>query len=505
MMPGMQTSPTAPASRPRFLSESDCQTIAHRLARAVRGGGESIVTIISKWAGNVRWARNRVTTTGEDRDNKIVVTRSLRGAKGSVAINTVTDEALVAATRQAERLMQRDSEKPEYDLAIQPQSPFQYWAEPAAAPQLFIEATYQQDAGQRAEAARRLMQSAKATGMLSAGYIQVSATSLAYITSWGYADYEQYTWAQYSVTVREPHGTGSGWAGVDWLDWTKIDGDRISAIALEKCLTSRNPVAVEPGRYTTILESQAVCDFVGPFMFHDWLDRGANERSLLMPFHKSGENEPDVLGGVPLARSRLGERVMDERISISTDPLDPELGFPLLTKMDLLNLSGGEYPRIFHPTTWIDHGVLRTASYEREYAIRYLGRDLGMPNSGAFRMSGGATAVEEMIATTERGLLVTRFDQVDGPDGVALVCRGYTRDGLWLIENGKISKPVKNMLFVESVLFALNNVDQLGPPQRVFHPVMSGKFGDWWFDPQPVIVPPLKIRDFSFTALSEAI
>ena len=78
--------------------------------------------------------------------------------------------------------------------------------------------------------------------------------------------------------------------------------------------------------------------------------------------------------------------------------------------------------------------------------------------------------------------------------------RGYTRDGLWLIENGKISKPVKNMAVTESVLFALNNVEQLGVPQRVFHPA-SG----WRSAPQPVVVPPLKIRDFSFTALADAV
>jgi predicted Zn-dependent protease len=490
--------------RPRFLSEADGRTIARRLAQAARDGGESMVTIISKWTGNARWGRNRVTTTGEDRDNQIVVTRSLRGAMGRVTINTVTDDALVAATRQAERLLQMEPEQVESDLAIRPHSPFQYQAEAVTAPALFVEATYQQDAGQRAETARQLMQSAIGAAMLSAGYLEVSATSLAYITSWGYAEYYQYTWARCSVTVRDPRGVGSGWAGVDWPDWTKIDGPTLAAVALDKCLQSRNPVAIEPGRYTTILEPQAVCDFVGQFMFQDNIIREANERSSSAPFHKDGENEPDAMGGTSLGRSRLGERVVDERISISADPMDPELGFPPITKQGL-NFPDNYNRRYIHPALWIDHGVLRTESYNRDYAIQYLGRGTGLPNSGAFRMSGGDTSLAEMIATTPRGLLVTRFDQVEGPDTSALLCRGFTRDGLWLIEHGKISKAVKNMLFVESVLFALNNVEQLGPPQRVFHPLSSGKIGDWWYDPQPVIVPPLKIRDFSFTALSGAI
>jgi predicted Zn-dependent protease len=157
---------------------------------------------------------------------------------------------------------------------------------------------------------------------------------------------------------------------------------------------------------------------------------------------------------------------------------------------------------VFRPVTWIDHGVLTNLSYGREYAIRYLGRDTGIYNSGAFRMSGGDTSVAEMIATTTRGMLVTRFDQVQEEDAQSISCRGYTRDGLWLIEQGKISKPVKNMLFRESVLFALNNVEQLGPPQRAFHPPAGQEMIEI---PTPVIVPPLKVKDFNFVALSGAI
>ena len=120
---------------------------------------------------------------------------------------------------------------------------------------------------------------------------------------------------------------------------------------------------------------------------------------------------------------------------------------------------------------------------------------------GAFRMSGGPTSIAEMIATTKRGILVTRFDRVEQVDRRSVLYRGYTRDGLWLIENGKITKPIQNLVFTESILFALNKVEQLGTPQRVFHP----KDPEWWNTPSPVIVPPLKISDFSFTALSDAI
>ena len=467
-----------PGARPRFLSEADCHEIAQRLARFAVGGGETQVHIVSRWTGNVRWARNQMSTTGEDRDNQILVTRSRQGATSYniVQINDVSDAALVAAARRAERLVQDDHEMPDADLAIRPGSPFSYQDDaPEAIPQLFYEATYQLDAAQRAEAARRLMRSAAAAGMLSAGYIEVSATSTAYITSWGYAQYYQYTWAQYSVTVRDPKGVGSGWAGVDWPDWSKIDGEALSAVALDKCLHSRNPVAVEPGRYTTILEPQAVCDFISPWGFE-------NSRPAY------GEKAP------------FGERVIDARLTVRADPMDPEDGFPPYEKRKETQWDGP----IFHPATWIERGVWQHLPYYRNYGIGAYHKDPGLPQSGAFRImvDGPTTSIAEMIATTKRGLLVTRFNPVTqlGP----ILYRGYTRDGLWLIENGKISKAVKNMTFVESVLFALNNVEQLGAPQRTFRPIRGGP-AVWRMDPQPVVVPAMKIRDFSFTALSDAI
>jgi predicted Zn-dependent protease len=108
-------------------------------------------------------------------------------------------------------------------------------------------------------------------------------------------------------------------------------------------------------------------------------------------------------------------------------------------------------------------------------------------------MSGGTTTVEEMIQTTKRGLLVTRFSNMELIDDQSVLVSGYTRDGLWLVENGQISKPVKNFRFTESPLFVFNQVEQLGVPQRIFHPTA------------PIVVPPVKVRDFSFTSLADAV
>ena len=492
----------SPPARARFLSEADCHEIAGRLARFAKGGGYTTTTIVSSWTGNVRWARNQVVSSGDVRNNHVVVNRNLRGASSPyVHINDVSDAALVAAARRAERLAQLGAEVPEYDLALQ------YKPESYATPSLFSEATYQLEAGKRAEAARQLVRSAKEAGMLSAGYIEVSAHSMAFINSMGYARYFQYTWAQYSVTVRDPKGVGSGWAGVDWHDWNKIDGEKVSAIALEKCLKSRNPVVIEPGRYTTILEPQAVCDLLGALMFdiggtspflYGSLTRDGNQASAEGPFNKVPSG--NQISGV----SKLGEKVMDERITISSDPMDPELGFPPFPGLQNMFDTFSSQVDVYHPVTWIEQGILKTLAEGREGMVRKFGQANGVLNSGSFRMSvtGPQSSIEEMIATTKRGLLVTRLSEVTQLIFRSQLCRGYTRDGVWLIENGKISHPVKNLVFTESPLFALNKVDLLGTPQRVFHP--KRKYA-WWMVPQPVIVPALKVSDFSFTALSDAI
>jgi len=117
----------------------------------------------------------------------------------------------------------------------------------------------------------------------------------------------------------------------------------------------------------------------------------------------------------------------------------------------------------------------------------------GLHTLGTFRMTGGTTSVDEMLATTKRGVLVTRLWNVEVLDPISLLSTGYTRDGVWLIEHGKISKPVTNFRFTESPIFVLNQVEQLGVPRRVFHPGA------------PVVVPSMKVRDFSFTSLSDAV
>jgi predicted Zn-dependent protease len=456
----------------RFLSREACDALVRRIRGFVQGGGETSVGVNSWWSGELRWARNRVTLASDRRDLDITVARALLGSYGHVTLNQMDDVSLAAAVRAAERDSRTQFPVLENIEALPPT--FTY---PTTA--IWSDATYQLTVEERERVALALVEPAEAAGMLAAGYLQLGATGVAQTGADGSLFYARQTAAQCSMTVRDPQGTGSGWAGLSSYDWTRIDPKALAKRALEKCLASRNPVTLEPGRYTVILEPQAVHDLLSVIMAN--LDRDYAERQG-GPFAAGADN------ALQLGLTKLGLKIVDERVTISHDPTDPALGVVPF----FVGSGGGIEP--VRPATWIDHGVLKALSQERTtYAVPRLTENQGQPNTGSYRMSGGPTSVDEMIQTTKRGLLVTRFWNVTLVDAGSLLATGLTRDGLWLIENGKISKAVKNFRFTESPLFVLNSIEQMGEPVPVFNPGA------------PVIVPPLKARDFSFTSLVDAV
>jgi predicted Zn-dependent protease len=452
---------------PKFLSQDASLRLAQRVMGFARGGGETSIQLYTEWNGHLRWARNRVSTTGDVLNVIVSVTRDIRGASASYVVNQTDDTALQAAVQYAEWFL---TTRPTYQNIPEPT-----YDEPYLKPKIFSEATYGLDAAARSDAAQQLMAHAEEANTLSAGYIEAKAAGFGVYRSSGFNRYYPFTTAQYSVTVRDPKGTGSGWAGVDFSDWNRIDAPRLTAVALDKCLRSVNPVAVEPGRYTAILEPQAVADLLVPLLERA-LDRNSVE-------HGYGPFAYQTMGPGGVGVSKIGQQVFDRRVTLTADVMDPDLGWVPF------DFTGEPYK----PATWVKDGVLVDLAYRHRYATQHLGVDSPLLNRGAIRMSGGTATIDEMVASTERGLLVTRFDDINILDGSSMLLSGYTRDGLWLVEKGKIAKPVKNFRITESPMFVLNNIEQMGTPIRVFHPSA------------PMVVPPLKVQDFSFSALSDAV
>ena len=283
------------------------------------------------------------------------------------------------------------------------------------------------------------------------------------------------TSVELSTTVRTPDGTGSGWASTGARDWAAIDAAALGRRAAEKAVRSRSPQAIEPGRYTVILEPQAVADVLP---------------MLLGSFNARTNDEGRGTFSKPGGGTRLGEKIADERVTLFTDPTDRELlGQPF---------DGEGLPR--RRVVWIENGVLKNLNYTRYWAQKQGVQPTGGGGGGFGGFGGGGGAgikmlgtdksVDDLIRSTERGILVTHFFYIRFLDPRTVMVTGLTRDGTFLVENGQVTKPLKNFRWNESPLFMLNRLDDIGRAERT----SAG-----------MVVPSLKVRDWEFTSLSDAV
>ena len=459
-----------------LLTREQCEAIAKKVLSFAKAD-ETRVTISSSANGNMRFAVNQASTSGDNYDNTITV-RSVFGKRAaSSTTNSHDDASLKAVVERAEALARLAPEDPEAMPELGPQT---YPSPPA-----WAEATASLDAAGRAAAVNAITSAAKAAGLVSTGFLDTNISANAVANSKGLFAYHRQTAAALSTTVRTPEGTGSGWAGAATNDFSKIDPAALGKRASDKARRSVNPVAIEPGRYTVVLEPTAVGNIVG--LIQSAFDaRSADEgRSF---FSKPG-------GG-----TKVGMKVFDERVTLTSDPMDSETpGAPF-------GADGSPIGR----RVWVEKGVLRTLSYDRYWAEKKGvaangggggGRGGGggfFGAGGALRMLGGNATLEEMIASTQRGILCTRFWYIRGVDQRTVLYTGLTRDGTFLIENGKVTRPVKNLRWNESPVFVLNNLEMIGRAERV----ISNEAGSAG---AAMMMPPIKAKDFNFTSASDAI
>ena len=419
------------------------------------------VNVTSSLTNNIRFAANQVSTAGSVADANVAVTSAYGPKKATVVTNDLSDAALLKTVKESERLAKLAPDDPESMPDLGPQNIKTVSAD--------FDSTEKIDAADLAQAALTALEPARKAGDLTAaGYLVVNTSTNALGNKEKLFAYHRSTNANYTLTVRTTDGTGSGWAGAEHPDWKKLDVNTVSARAIDKARLSRNPVAIEPGRYTVILEPQAVGDLVQLMGFYADARSSDEGRS---PFTKQG-------GG-----NKLGEKIVDPRITITADPFDPMV---LSQPWDGDGLPLGRQ-------VFIDKGVLKELYYSRFWAKKMNKQPTGAPTS--FIMSGGTTSLDDMIKTTQRGILVTRLWYLREVDPRTILYTGLTRDGTFLIENGKISKAVKNFRFNDSPLFMLNNLEAIGPAVRLAGTEAGGA----------VIVPPIKVKDFNFTSLSDAV
>lgn len=445
------------------LSRAECEDIVQRTLRLSKADA-CRVSVNSSYQTNLRFADNQMSTSGVSDDAGVAITSYFGKRNATVLTNDISQSGLERAVAQAEALAKLAPEDPEQMPELPAQS---YAAIPA-----WFDATAGLSADDRARAALTALEvSRRANDLAAAGYIECSANSNALGNSAGLFAFHRSTNANYTLTVRTSDGTGSSWTGADENDWARIDFRGIAAGTIEKARASRNPQAIEPGRYTVIFEPQAGADLLGAV-------RGAfNARSA-----DEGRSPMSKQGG----GTKLGEKILNERVTLISDPADPQI---LASPFDGEGMPVGR-------TVWVENGVLKTLGYSRYWAQRQGKTAMGGAGGGfgggggGFKMLSGDSSREAMIANSERAVLVTRLWYLRGVDARTMTTTGLTRDGTFLVENGRIVRSIKNMRFNDSPLFLLNNLEAVGASVRTNN---GGVF------------PTLKARDFNFTSLSDAV
>lgn len=450
----------------------ELEAIARR-ALSFATADETRVSIRHDSVGQTRFAGGEITTSGGSTDRAVTITSTIGRRQASASTNVTDDESLRRTVDLAERLARLSPEDPELLPGLGPQD---YAAIPA-----YDARTAELNAEQRAAAVAALIAAAKAVDtsqdLFVAGYLEANANHGRLVAnSKGLMAFHAETEVSLSNTVRTPDGTGSGWASAGAREWGRIDAPALGRRAAQKAVASRNPVAIEPGRYTVVLEPQAVADLI-PLLLGAFNARTAEEGRSPFSRRVAGQAlEPGEPGP-----TLLGEKIADERVTLYSDPTDPDIrGTPF---------DGEGLPT--RRRVWVENGVLKNLMYNRFWAQR---RGIPLTEVGGFggglKMTGGTQTVDELIAGTQRGILVTRNWYIRSLDQRTASYTGLTRDGTFLIENGKVARSVKNFRWNESPLLMLNRIMAIGQAERV----AAG-----------MVMPALKIADFNFASISEAV
>jgi PmbA protein len=445
------------------FTTSELQRIAERVLKLAKTAGldGAEVDAGTNTDALTRFANNTIHQNVAEQTLAISFRAILDGRTARATTNKTDDDSLRRVVASAASLAKNQPEYPDL-LQLLGKQKYQKVARAFSS----TAGTTPQD---RARAVAKVCERAARNKQTAAGiFVSGSSHSIMANSKGLFARYEQ-TRAEFSITILE--SDSSGWAKANSPDIREIDPVALAESASEKSAQSRKPRELDPGHYITILEPAAVLDLMG-FLFFDF---GAT--ALL--------DKRSCLTG------RMGQKLFAENITVWDDVYHPlQTGYPY---------DGEGYPR--QKVLLIDRGVPKNLVYARATAKKMKAKPTGhgfsLPNDfGEAPMNivfaGGDKSLDEMVRSTERGVLVTRLWYIREVDPYNKILTGMTRDGTFLVENGKIAGGIRNFRFNQSVIEMLANVEMLGPAVR--------SAGEEAFE---MVVPAMKVRDFHFSEVTK--
>lgn len=455
-----------------MLTQDEAQKLAQKIL-GMASFPECQVTVTAQEQAYTRFANNGITTASFALRHSVNIVTTRDARTGSYATNDLDDDSLRAAVKKAEELAAISPPNPERLSPVGPQK----------FPKVFDydERTANARSPEMIPHVKTIIDAARKQGFVAAGLIERSHRVTAIANNAGLFGYHNASDSQLTTTIRMADGSSSGWAGQPSIKLAGIDSAGLAATAIEKCKRWKNPQKLPPGNYTVVLEPTATGDLVR-------LMTGAfSARST-----EEGRTFLSKRGGGTL----LGEKVFPEFVTLRSDPFDP--------RQPSSPWTGDWLPA--QALTYIDKGVIANLGYDRYWAQKTGkqpnggsgggrgGGGGGFGGGGSLIMDGTDTPLEKLIASVDRGLLVTHFWYIRGVSQQTLQNTGLTRDGLFLIENGRIAAPIMNFRFNESPVRMLKNTKMVGQAARV-----RGLEGGM------MISPAIVATDFPLTSISDAI
>jgi predicted Zn-dependent protease len=426
------------------------------MAREAAKDAEVRTSVQRTSAANVRFAKNEMTTGGESDEVTVSVLIALGRQQAWTTTNQTDPASVKALVARAVAMARLAPEDPETMPLLPPQPR-------AQGPSAHDGQLAGMTPADRAAIATRAIEAADQQKVQVAGFFTREAREHVLRSSTGMATSHVETEASYTVTARTPDATGSGWAGRETHRIADLDDVTLSRIAIDKAVRSARPRQIPPGKYTVILEPQAVAE--------------------MLAFMMGAMNLRSVDEGRSYFTGKVGEKLFADMVSLKSDPTDPESpGSPF----------DGEGMTL-RPQTWIEAGRVKDLHVSRFWAAKKGVTPTG--SHGVFKLAGGdAQSIDDLVRGTKRGLLVTRFWYTRMLEPQTVMLTGLTRDGLFLVEDGKVTMPVTNFRYNESPITVLKNVEAM---TRATTRTPSGS-GTWH-------VPALRTHDFTMASPSAAV
>lgn len=441
-----------------------------------------------------RWANSSITTNLVQYDRQMTATVRIGQKQGNADTRDFTDAGFQKMLDEAVAEAQKANDSPNLPALLGPQ---EYIPVNGALPSVIAYGP-----GERARMVRDSIDIAEKLGVLGAGYIPKNDITTCTANSKGLFAYYRSADTGFSLTCRMADGSGSGWAGTTGVkDVVNMDAKALTTVAAQKALRSRKAKAIEPGRYTVILEPRANARFLslllGIFNPNGGFGGGGGggggapdgppgaTGAAAGAGRGGGGGGGGLFAGAPgspasyMQGKKVGDKLFSDLFTLRSD-----IGNAQLSQTTILNDN-----KPARPVTWVEQGVLKA-----------FGPNQGASTNQTLVMEGSELSIEDMVKQTRRGLLITQFWYIRGVPSQEqpLLNTGMTRDGLFLIENGEIVGPVQNFRWNMSPIVGYANLSLVGKPV----PMETGEaFGA----ANAALVPPVRIEEFYMTSISPAV